>query len=203
MPYMTGQNEIRPTSATKLTYQDFLGFPDDGLRHELIDGEHVVTPSPTPGHQKVSVELVVALDGYLKWSGLGELYHAPLDVVLSETDVVEPDLLVVLSDQADIVTAQQVRGAPALVVEILSPGTRRRDMTKKRRLYERSGVREYWIVDPDNQRVTVCRSTPASPLETVEELSAVREDTLTSPMLPGFSVAVGGLFAGRVGQRPK
>jgi Uma2 family endonuclease len=198
MPYMTGHDETRPTSATKLTCDDFLGFPgfeDDGQRHELIDGEHVVAPSPTTVHQRLVAELHLALVDVVHASGVGEVFLGPYDVVLSNHDVLEPDLLVVLADQADIVTDRHVRGAPGLVVEILSPGTRQRDETLKRAVYARSGVREYWMVDPDAQTVVVCRATPAGTLDTVATLSAARSETLTSPMLPGFAIAVGELFA--------
>jgi Uma2 family endonuclease len=186
---MAAGDEMRPTAARKLTYDDFLRFPDDGRRHELIDGENYVTPSPAERHQRVSMDLAVALANYLKKGGTGRVYHAPFDVVLSNHDVVEPDLLVVLNDQADIITPLHVRGAPAIVIEILSPGTRRRDETLKRQLYARAGVREYWMVDPDRGAITVCRRTARGVLQTAAELTAARGDVLTSPLLPGFSVA--------------
>jgi Uma2 family endonuclease len=148
---------MRPPAAHKLTYDDFLWFPDDGRRHELIDGEHFVTPSPSERHQRVSLDLTLALGNYLRTSRVGSMYCAPFDVVLSDYDVVEPDLLVNLADQQDILTEKNVRGAPAIVIEILSPGTRARDETLKRDLYARAGVREYWMVDPDARAVRVCR----------------------------------------------
>jgi Uma2 family endonuclease len=192
---MMAGDEMRPTAAPKLTYDDFLGFPDDGRRHELIDGDHYVTPSPAERHQRVSTELVVALANHLRSAGTGRVYHAPLDVVLSNHDVVEPDLLVVLNDQFDIIGPQHVGGAPAIVVEILSPGTRRRDETLKRQLYARAGVREYWMADPDRDVVTVCRRSAPGVLETMPELTAAAGDVLESPLLPGFSLALSALFA--------
>jgi len=126
-------DEMRPTALPKLTYEDFLSFPDDGRRHELIDGEHFVTPSPAERHQRVLLKLVLALGNYFEAAGAGCVYCAPFDVVLSNHDIVEPDLLVILADQQDIVTEKHVRGAPAIVIEILSPGTRSRDETLKRR----------------------------------------------------------------------
>ena len=191
---MTAGDEMRPTATPKLTYQEFLSFPDDGRRHELIDGDHYVTPSPAERHQRVSVRLTVALAGYLDAAATGRVYHAPFDVVLSNHDVVEPDLLVVLNDQADIIGAQHVRGAPAIVVEILSPGTRHRDETLKRQLYARAGVREYWMVDPDRDVVSVCRQSAPGVLETVAELTGRARDALTSPLLPGFELALGQVF---------
>ena len=117
-----------PTSArldTRLTYDDFVLFPDDGLRHEIIDGVHYVTPSPTRRHQRISRRLSFALESYLRaHPSAGEMFYAPFDVVMSNWDVVEPDLLVIAGDQQDILTEKNVQGAPALVIEILSPGTR-------------------------------------------------------------------------------
>jgi Uma2 family endonuclease len=194
---MTAGDEMRPTAARKLTYQDFLrlpGFEDDGRRHELIDGEHVVTPSPAERHQRVSMELAVALAVHLKSAGAGRVYSAPFDVVLSDHDVVEPDLLVVLTDQLDIIGPKNIRGAPAIVVEILSPGQRHRDEVVKRTIYARAGVREYWIVDPDRETVTRCHQSAPAVLETSETLSATASDTLTSPLLPAFSLPLATLF---------
>jgi len=129
---MPGSDEMKP-AGVKLTYDDFLLFPDDGMRHELIDGEHYVTPSPNTKHQTVSMTLVVLIGGWLERNPIGRIYHAPFDVVFSRFDVVEPDLLYLSNDRAaDVLTPQHVRGAPDLVIEIGSPGTRARDETKKR-----------------------------------------------------------------------
>ena len=126
----------------RLTYEDFLGFPDDGRRHELIDGEHYVTPSPTARHQELSGRLHLALGAYLRASPLGKLYYAPLDVLLSDHDVVEPDLLFVSNARLGIIGAT-VQGAPDLAIEIVSPSSRRTDELTKRGLFERAGVGEY------------------------------------------------------------
>jgi Uma2 family endonuclease len=194
MPRMDGRKDMVPTSSTKLTYDDFLSFPDDGQRHELIDGEHYVTPSPATVHQRLVRELLFALTQYFKTVGSGEVFAAPFDVVLSWHDVVEPDLLVVLADQAAIVTDKHVCGAPALVVEILSPGTRRRDLGIKSRAYERCGVREYWLIDPDRQAVTIRHRDQMDALTDRETLTLEGSDALTSPLLPGFSLPLPGLF---------
>jgi len=194
---MEGRDQMPSTTARKLTYDDFLklpGFEDDGRRHELIDGEHIVTPSPAEKHQSVSVQLTVALAVYLRKSGLGRVSHGPFDVILSNPDVVEPDLLVVLNDQLDIIGPKNVRGAPALVVEILSPGGRHRDEVVKRDLYARAGVREYWIAHPGRDAIIVCRQGTPGTFETGGDLSAAAGDTLTSPLLPGFSLPLARLF---------
>ena len=155
----------RPSPGVKLTYDDFVQFPDDGLRHELIDGEHYVTPSPNTKHQTISINFTVLIGGWLELHPIGHLFHAPFDVVFSKFDVVEPDLLYLSNARAaDALTPLHVRGVPELVVEIGSPGTRKRDETIKRRLYERTGVSEYWVVDPeiDTIRSIAARAT-ASP----------------------------------------
>jgi Uma2 family endonuclease len=191
---MDGRKDMAPTASPKLTYDDFLSFPDDGQRHELIDGEHYVTPSPATVHQRLVRELLVSLNAHLKATRTGEVFAAPFDVVLSYHDVVEPDLLVVLADQVDIVTDQHVRGAPALVVEILSPGTKRRDLGIKGRAYERWGVREYWLVDPDRRAVTIRRRDRTDALTDAGTLAA-EGGVLTSPLLPGFSLLIAELFS--------
>jgi Uma2 family endonuclease len=144
-------------------------------------------------HQRISGELFFSLRGYLGAKANGTVFAAPFDVVLSNHDVVEPDLLVILADQADILTAQHVQGAPAIMVEILSPGTRRRDETLKRALYERAGVREYWTIDPDENVVTVYRFG-MSGVPTVT-LNRGRGEVLTSPLLPEWKIAVDDLLA--------
>jgi Uma2 family endonuclease len=194
-PPMDGHHDMQPASATKLTYDDFLSFPDDGQRHELIDGQHYVTPSPFTAHQRVARNLITALHTYLKHAGIGEAFVAPFDIVLSRYDVVEPDVFVVLHDQREIVTDKHVHGTPAIVVEILSRGTRRRDAGVKRRLYERSGVREYWLVDPDDAAVAIYRRTAAERLTAADQLSRDRQDRLTSPLLSGFELALMELFS--------
>jgi Uma2 family endonuclease len=181
-------------SAEKLTYRDYLRFPEDGRRHELINGAHVVSPTPVTPHQRLAGELFVELHRYFEGHPIGEVFVSPIDVVLSDVDVLIPDLLVVLNDQTEIVTDKNVRGAPALVVEILSPGTKRRDLGIKRRIYDRYGVREYWVVDPEGASVTVHRPSADGILEPAAEFTSRGEATLTSPLLPGLAVSLATLF---------
>ncbi len=183
---------------TRFTLDDFTLFPDDGKRHEIIDGEHFVTPSPNTRHQRLVQRLHLALGSHLQvHPEQGEVFIAPFDVVLSMHDVVEPDLLLIAGDQSDILTAKHVRGAPALVIEVLSEGTRKRDEQTKRRLFERAGVREYWLVDPDLDLVKVFRRAPDATLPRVAELSAEAHDVLTTPVLAGFDLRLDDLFAQR------
>jgi Uma2 family endonuclease len=194
---MDGKDAMPPTYSpdARLTYNDFVLLPDDGLRHEIIDGVHYVTPSPTRRHQRISRRLCFALDSYLReHPSAGEVFYAPFDVVISNWDVVEPDLLVIAGDQEAILTESNVQGAPALVIEILSPGTRTRDEQIKRRLFERSGVREYWLVDPLRNRITVNRRAADGSFPNVDELTAADRAALTTPLLPGFVLDLAPLF---------
>lgn len=187
-----------PTHSTgaRLTYDDFLLFPDDGKRHEIIDGEHFVTASPNLRHQELVGRLYLAIGNYLsRVPGVGRVFLSPLDVVLSYYDVVEPDLLFVAGDQLDILTPKNVQGAPALVVEVLSDSTRGRDLTLKRRLFERASVREYWVVDPDAETVRVFRVSQPDELSLAVELSADAADVVTTSLLPGFELSLAVLFA--------
>jgi Uma2 family endonuclease len=183
------------TSRTKLTYEDFLLFPDDGQRHELIDGEHYVTPSPILRHQELSRRLTEAFILYQQQHPGGRLYYAPLDCVFTDFDIVEPDLLFVAEDQLHILTEKHIRGAPALVVEILSPGTRKVDQKTKRDLYDRVGVREYWIVDPKDQDITIHRRSSDGSFPMFAKLTSREHAVLTTPLLPEFQLAVADYFA--------
>jgi Uma2 family endonuclease len=195
MELVPGSDDVRTSSpGVKLTYDDFLLFPDDGKRHELIDGEHFVTPSPNRKHQKVSGNLHLLIGTWLEKHPIGQIYYAPFDVVFSVFDVVEPDLLYMSNERAEqVLTQANVQGAPELVIEIGSKGTRKRDETIKRRLYERSGVSEYWIVDPEIDVVRVYRRA-AKGFERPQELRAEAGDVLTTPLLPGLPLPLARIF---------
>ncbi|MGE3491841.1 MAG: Uma2 family endonuclease [Vicinamibacterales bacterium] len=181
---------------TRLTYDDFVRFPDDGLRHELIDGVHYVTPSPATRHQQLSGRLHLAIGTYLEQHpDAGQLFYAPFDVLFSRWDVVEPDLLLISADQLEILTAANVQGAPALVIEILSPGTRKRDLGIKRDLFDRGGVREYWVVDPKIEDVAVYRRDANGRLGPAGVLTAAAGSVLGTPLLPGLELPLAKLFA--------
>ena len=140
------------------TYSDLVALPDDQLRHELIDGEHVVSPSPSLSHQQVLLRLSTTLDTDVQRQRLGEVLFAPFDVKLSPWTVLVPDLVYFTAARfAEVVNEKHATAAPDLVVEILSPGTRRPDLGRKREVYDREGVRVYWIVDPDARSITTLR----------------------------------------------
>jgi Uma2 family endonuclease len=193
MGRMTAGNRESHPPRVKLTYDDFVLFPDDGMRHELIDGEHYVTPSPNRRHQKISGNLHLIVGAWLRDHPIGEIFYAPFDVVFSKFDVVEPDLLYVSHERSRVLTAANVQGAPDIVIEIGSPGTRRRDATIKRRLYEQFGVSEYWIVDPDTDVVRVSRREDERFTRAIE-LSREKRDVLTTRLLPGLDILLARIF---------
>ncbi len=137
----------------KLTYADYVAIPEDRYRHEIIGGSHFVNPAPNTYHQTVSRRIQFQLYRQIESKHLGVVFDAPVDLQLSDYDVVQPDLLVVLQSRMHIVTESRIVEAPDLVIEILSPSTEHNDLVRKKRLYESSGVREYWVVDPFEHRV--------------------------------------------------
>ena len=149
----------RRHSATKLTYADYVRFPEDGLRHEIIDGEHYVTPSPATQHQRIVRNLLHLIQSHLDTHPAGE--------------------------RARFLTSKNLQGPPDLVIEILSPSTRSRDKRLKRDLYERVGVLEYWIVDPEQDLVEVHRAAGG---QFALATRVARRETLTTPLLPGLEV---------------
>jgi Uma2 family endonuclease len=173
-----------------LSYADLASFPDDGLRRELIGGQLFVTPSPITRHQQIVFRLTGMFYAHLSEHGGGEAFHAPYDVVLSDNDVVEPDLIFIAEAQSDIVGERNVIGVPAVLIEVLSEA--RRDRVVKRDLYERFGVPEYWIVDGEADRVEVYRNVDGryGKPQILES-----GDILTLESLPGFAIEVTTLLA--------
>jgi Uma2 family endonuclease len=141
------------TEIRKLTYQDYVCFPEDGKRHEIIGGDHYVNPAPSTYHQYVSRRLQFQLYSSIELVELGSVIFAPVAVQLTEHDIVQPDLVLVLKENR-ILTPSKVKGPPNHLIEILSPSTQTNDRQLKRSLYERCRVSEYWIVDPFEHSVT-------------------------------------------------
>jgi Uma2 family endonuclease len=192
---MSGSDSVRPASpGVKLTYEDYARFPEDGKRHELIDGEHYVTPTPSLKHQAISGNLHGLIWAYLQPHPIGRVYAAPLDVILSDVDVVEPDVLYISNERKTrLQQSPWIKGSPDLVVEIGSPSTRKRDETTKKRLYERFGVSEYWVIDPDLDTITVYRRV-GDRYERTAELTLEARDILTTPLLPDLQMPLAKIF---------
>lgn len=177
----------------KFTVADYMTTPE-GKRYQLLDGELILAPAPTDKHQSILGEIFVVLYRFVTQNGLGAVRIAPYDVVLSNYDVAQPDLLFVPNERRSLITEANIQGAPDLAVEILSPSTEEYDSGYKRTLYSRHGVREYWIVDPDAETVEVLTEsdqglTPAA--------TYGRDETLVSPLLAGLSIDLVQIFSGR------
>ena len=150
-----------------------------------------MAPAPNRFHQDISRNLVVLFANYLSKHPIGVLYDAPFDVYLTDFDVFQPDLLIVLNENRKILTDAGAEGAPNLVVEVLSPKTRQLDLVNKKRVYARMGVKELWIIDPDEKEVAVYRfdQDPTDPVGTLS-----REMEVSSPLLPGLTIALPDIF---------
>jgi Uma2 family endonuclease len=144
-----------PEGKIILTYEDYVLLPNDGKRYEILEGELTVTPAPSTKHQTASVNLLVLLSQYIKQRDLGRLFHAPIDLILESSAVLQPDLLFVSKARQSIITERAIEGAPELVIEILSPGTSRTDRVTKAQIYARHGVPAYWIVDPEQKTIEI------------------------------------------------
>jgi Uma2 family endonuclease len=177
----------------KLTVRDYMSMPeDDDRRFELIDGELILAPSPVPQHQRIAFRLARFLADFVESRNLGEVMIPPMDVVLSEHDVFQPDILFISKNRLHIIGDRNIEGPPDLVIEILSPSTEGRDRGVKLQQYLRYGVREYWIIDPQEKNVEVLRAGDTE-FETVRVYS--EGTTVTSPVLEGIQVEIDRLFA--------
>ncbi|MCR4419233.1 MAG: Uma2 family endonuclease [Clostridia bacterium] len=182
----------KEAAAGGLTYEEYLLLPDDGRRHQLIGGEHFVTPAPTTVHQLFLGNLYMVLGGFVLKHQLGQVFFAPVDVVLSPRDVVQPDLIFLSNAHLDRVTKQNIQGAPDLVVEVVSEASRQIDRKLKRALYGQHDVLEYWMADPELRILEVYRRDAEGRLVKVAELED--DAVLTSPLLPGLEILLKNLW---------
>ncbi len=137
------------------TYQEYLELPDDGKRYEILKGRLEMTPAPSTRHQDVSRNLGTILWDFVKRHDLGKIYYSPVDVIFDQINVVEPDIIYISKERQELIREKGIFGAPDLIIEIQSPGTLHVDAKRKKDIYERFGVREYWIVDPSEKKVEV------------------------------------------------
>ncbi|MGZ5433150.1 MAG: Uma2 family endonuclease [Thermoanaerobaculia bacterium] len=174
-------------TSIKLTYEDYLAIPDDGRRHEIIDGEHYVNPAPNFKHQIVVTNLIERLSSHVRNNALGRVVCAPCDVLLDRHTVVQPDVLFISNARASIVDRNNVKGAPDLLVEVLS-SDRDYDERVKYQVYELAGVEEYWIIDPYAESAKIFRRTG-------NRFSPVAlSEIITTPLLPDFQLRIADLF---------
>lgn len=167
-----------------VTYDDYRHLPDDGKQYQIIGGELYMTPAPTTLHQRIALRIKVKLFEYVEKKELGEILDAPVDVVLSMTDVVQPDIVFVAKERLNIITKKNIVEAPDLVVEILSEHTESIDRNKKKELYERHGVNEYWMVDPEAKRIE--QYVPEQQAFVLKTTAGTKK--LTSILLEGFTL---------------
>jgi Uma2 family endonuclease len=181
---------VRP-EAPPLTVEHYKNLPETGPRYQLIEGDLHMAPALNRYHQDISRNFEFILLNYLKEHPIGVLYHAPFDVYLTETDVFQPDILVILNAHLGLLTDAGCEGPPDFVVEILSPKTRRLDLENKKRVYARLGVKELWIIDPEPVEILVYRfeENAAEPVDRWH-----RSDSAASPLLPGLKIELEEVF---------
>lgn len=172
------------------TYNDYLKIDDDN-QYELIGGKLILVPSPKIIHQELSGRIFRLIADFVDKNSLGKVLYAPTDVILTEKDKPQPDILFVSKERLHIITEANIQGAPDLVIEILSPATGKLDKVEKSRLYYKHGVKEYWIVDPDHKVIEIFM-----PGEKNWNLfqSYNEDDLLTSLLLTGLEIQLKDIF---------
>ncbi len=188
----TASYETKPVK--KLTYEDYLDIPDEpGYRFEIIDGMLKIEPSPNVMHQRVSRRLQRLLEDYFwEFDAEGEVFNAPLDVTPLDYNVVQPDIFYVSFKQQQIIKENRIDGAPELVVEILSPSSRRKDRLQKMQIYQQAKVQHFWVVDPA-ERTLECFAWHEGLYSMVA--SGMDEDVVEHPSFPGLSIALQSLWS--------
>jgi Uma2 family endonuclease len=177
---------VRP----QVSFADLQRMPDDGNRYELYDGELWVVPAPLPIHQIVAARLYLALAEHVRRHG-GVTLFAPLDIVFSDYNVVQPDVVYFGPETvARLDPLDYIRFPPDAAFEVLSPSTARNDRGRKRRLMERFGVREYWVIDPRGHFIEVSRLN-----DSYAEPLVVSEGRCASTVIAGFELELSELFA--------
>ena len=192
---VTATRDARATATTStLTYQDYLDAPGD-TRYELLNGELIMVASPNRNHQTASMNLGTEMNVFTRQNDLGWVFAAPFDVLLEDDvdglSVVQPDIIFVSKEREHIITPANIQGAPDMVVEILSPSSRRRDWRDKLDLYERHGVREYWLIDPESRMLWIMRLRDG---RLGIHRVCCEGDAAESAALEGFSVGVDAIF---------
>lgn len=174
----------------RYTYKDYEKLPE-GAPYQLIGGELIMTPSPVPYHQIVSRNIGFELLKFNEQKNLGEIFFAPMDVFLSETETYQPDIIFISKDRFHIIGEKKIEGAPDLLIEILSPVTAYYDLRHKKSVYESSGVKEYWIVDPIEKSVEIYENVQGT-YKTYSEAKGA--GTVRSKLLEGFTLSLEKVF---------
>jgi Uma2 family endonuclease len=183
---------LRKAERYPMTYAEYCLLPDDGNRYQVLEGELIVSPAPRLLHQDVVLQLALLLRSYVISHDLGKVYISPVDVILSPTTIVQPDVVFVRREHMEMITDQNIQGPPDLCVEVLSPGTESIDRERKKALYARFGVREYWIVDPVRETVTVFGLQDGAYVLRIE---ASGDGVVSSSVLTGFETPAEVIFS--------
>jgi len=182
--------EIKIPPKEIYTYEDYALLPE-GAPYQLIGGKLVMTPAPTTYHQSISMRLELKLATFVLEKDLGMVYYAPIDVYLGEKETYQPDIIFIAKDRRHIIEPAKINGAPDLVIEILSPSTAYYDLKEKFKVYARQGVKEYWIVDPNDQSIEVYQGEEGKFKQTQR---IEKEGKVKSKVLPGFEAEISDIF---------
>ena len=176
----------------KYTYEDYCELPDDGNRYEVIDGVLYMAPAPHPRHQRILFNLAALFAPFaIGENALGEAFFAPIDVIFASEDVFQPDLIFISRERLHIITDRGLEAAPDLVVEVLSPSTRFRDLNLKRQRYVHFGVPEYWTIDPETRTILALTLSGG---EYLERGTYGVGDELTTSLIPGLVISTAKVF---------
>jgi Uma2 family endonuclease len=194
---MATRATTRPSRPTRrpsqpFTYEDYRDLPDSREWEEVLGGRLTVGPSPSTQHQGIAIRLAARLLDHVLERGLGEVYDAPTDVVLSDENVVVPDIVFVSNERRELIQDGGIFGAPDLIIEIISPSAPQRDTEVKRRIYAEHGVRHYWIVDPNERRIRLLRLSEAGEYDAVGEHAG--EETFCAEPFPELHIPLGRIW---------
>ena len=173
------------------TYEDYKTLPETGPRYQIIEGDLIMTPAPTTLHQRISANIEFLLRQHVRNTGEGEVFDAPVDVILSDTDVVQPDILFLKSINRTRIKKEGIFGPPDLVIEVISPSTEAQDRGVKRKLYARYGVEELWLVHGHKKTIEIYSNSnnfdlPAAVIE--------GNDSVISNVIPSFKPPLSEIF---------
>ncbi|MEW6171990.1 MAG: Uma2 family endonuclease [Bacillota bacterium] len=182
--------EIASTAEKTYTYEDYRKLPE-GAPYQLVGGELVLTPAPGTYHQIISFNLGLAMGNIVVSKRLGRILFAPIDVYLEETETYQPDIIFIARERMEIIEPARINGAPDLVAEILSPTTAYYDLRKKYKVYEKCGVSEYWIVDPEEKSVQIFLLKEG---KFALDQEAATQGTVTSRVIEGFTISLETIF---------
>lgn len=181
---------VLATEHKKMTYADYLRI-NDNKRYEIIEGELKMVPAPSTEHQNVSLNLVSLIRNFVKEKGLGKVFCAPVDVVLDDDEVLQPDIVFIKSENQNIICKNAIKGTPDLIIEIVSPSSTFCDTVEKKEIYRKYGVKEYWLVFPDEKVVEVLILEK----EEYKEFSrAKKAETVKSKILTGLGIDIKEVF---------